>query len=327
MNETISIIVPIYNCGEYLRECIDSIIGQTYEDLEIILVDDGSTDHSPEICDEYAKRDGRIRVIHKPNGGVSSARNAGIMEAAGRYIQFVDGDDYIERNMSQILAESIRGFDIAICGYKMLTGGKTIHYSFANKQYETPAQLSDDLERLLETNHLHASWNKLFRRELIRNSYNEKMDMGEDIDFCLNYLSGCKRINIIADCLYNYRKMENSLTTKYRDDYYEIEKKLYRLVDRFCRENIKDEFCEQASSFFVKNTYYIFQKIIRQQKTFDKSRGKIQAILDDGVFKSVINRLSIRGLKYSPVIAMARRRNVKAIFFFFKLKTALIKLR
>ena len=107
MGEKTSVIVPIYKVEEYLHRCIDSIINQTYTNLEIILVDDGSPDNCPMICDEYAKKDSRIRVIHKKNGGLSDARNAGLEIATGEYIGFVDSDDWIHKDMYHILYKNI----------------------------------------------------------------------------------------------------------------------------------------------------------------------------------------------------------------------------
>ena len=106
MSDKISVIVPVYNVENYLRRCVDSIINQTYKNLEIILVDDGSPDNCPVICDEYAQKDSRIKVIHKENGGLSSARNCGMDMATGEYIGFVDGDDWIESDMYKFLIEN-----------------------------------------------------------------------------------------------------------------------------------------------------------------------------------------------------------------------------
>ena len=119
MNRIVSIIVPVYNVEQYIYECVDSLLGQTYRDLEIILVDDASPDHCPAICDEYALKDTRIRVIHKPNGGLSDARNAGIEVATGHYIMFVDSDDYIVPTMVEHLVSMAEqsGSAIASCGY------------------------------------------------------------------------------------------------------------------------------------------------------------------------------------------------------------------
>ena len=115
--ELITVIVPVYNVKDYLQQCVESICGQTYQNLEILLVDDGSTDGSGKICDELAKKDTRIKVIHKPNGGLSDARNAGLDVATGDYIGYVDSDDYIEPDMFEILLTNIEEHqaDISCC--------------------------------------------------------------------------------------------------------------------------------------------------------------------------------------------------------------------
>ena len=122
--DTISVIVPVYNIEGYLGKCIDSIIAQTYKDLEIILVDDGSSDHCGAICDKYAKKDNRIKVIHKPNGGLSDARNHGIEAATGSYLGFVDGDDYIEPQMYEKLHNALveNDAEMSICSFRYVGG-------------------------------------------------------------------------------------------------------------------------------------------------------------------------------------------------------------
>ena len=122
MNEKISIIVPVYNVEKYLKKCIDSIVNQTYKNLEIILVDDGATDRSGEICDELAKLDNRIKVYHKKNGGLSDARNYGVERATGSYVGFVDSDDYIDAEMYEKLYEAItkEAADVAECNLKIV---------------------------------------------------------------------------------------------------------------------------------------------------------------------------------------------------------------
>ena len=117
MNELISIIVPVYNVEQFLARCIDSIRAQTYRNIEILLIDDGSTDNSGRVCDEYAKQDGRIKVYHKPNGGVSSARNYGLDRATGKYIGFVDSDDFIAPDMYEYLIQLIKDTNAEICQF------------------------------------------------------------------------------------------------------------------------------------------------------------------------------------------------------------------
>ena len=118
MNPLISVIVPIYNVEKYLARCVDSIVNQTYKNLEIILVDDGSPDRCPQMCDDYAEKDSRIKVVHKKNGGLSDARNAGMAVATGEYISFIDSDDWIETSMFELLLNNIFQYDCEI------------HYSF-----------------------------------------------------------------------------------------------------------------------------------------------------------------------------------------------------
>ena len=117
MNPLISVIVPIYNVEKYLARCVDSIVNQTYKNLEIILVDDGSPDRCPQMCDDYAEKDSRIKVVHKKNGGLSDARNAGMAVATGEYISFIDSDDWIETSMFELLINNIFQYDCEIsCG-------------------------------------------------------------------------------------------------------------------------------------------------------------------------------------------------------------------
>ena len=131
MDKLVSVIVPVYRAEKYLERCILSIVGQTFRNIEIILVDDGSTDSSGSICDEYAARDNRIRVIHKSNGGLSDARNAGLEICRGEYIGFVDSDDYIELDMYEVLYKFaiVHRLDVCMCSSADVIDGKVINSS------------------------------------------------------------------------------------------------------------------------------------------------------------------------------------------------------
>ena len=160
----VSVIVPIYNVDMYLKRCIDSIINQILTNIEIILVNDGSLDTSPQICDDYARTDSRIKVIHKKNGGLSDARNAGIAVSTGRYLAFIDSDDYlIPGGMEEILALTERDFDICIFdSIAVNIDGKELEYR-AGCKGGTPLSLEECPELLLEGPDV---WNKIFRRRL-----------------------------------------------------------------------------------------------------------------------------------------------------------------
>ena len=168
----VSIIVPVYQVEKYIRQCIDSILAQTFTDFELILVDDGSKDNSGKICDEYAEKDKRIRVIHKENGGLSDARNKGLDNAAGKYFMFVDGDDYIAPNMAECLHNSIlkADADIAACNYRY------IFESDGKKDFttENKAEVLNANEifynRKNERNYgfWTVAWNKLYKAETFK---------------------------------------------------------------------------------------------------------------------------------------------------------------
>ena len=168
--DKISVIVAVYNIEAYLEKCVRSLRNQTYRNLQIILVDDGATDGCPAICDRLAEEDGRIQVIHKKNGGLSDARNAGIAAADGEYIAFVDGDDWIETDMYEKLLSAARQFDtpLAVCRYRKIYRNREVDAS-------TGAAVVFDGQEALESFLMeeddiciqNAAWNKLYRRELM----------------------------------------------------------------------------------------------------------------------------------------------------------------
>lgn len=207
----ISVIVPVYKVEAYLEKCVDSICRQTYKDLEIILVDDGSPDRCPQICDEYATKDNRIKVIHKDNGGLSSARNAGLDIARGEFISFVDSDDTIHSQMMEVLLSLIERKDIAICGHQEV---KEPHTSQKNETLRKNEPLRDKdlwIEIFCKLN--NAAWNKLYRKRLIGQlRFPIELLHGEDLIFNLNYLCQCKSGAINRTPLYNYIKREGSIT-------------------------------------------------------------------------------------------------------------------
>ncbi len=169
----ISVIIPVYRVEKYLGRCIDSILGQTYKNLEIILVDDGSDDRSGEICDEYAEKDARIIVIHKENGGLSDARNAGMKKATGEYIAFADSDDYFHKDMYQMMMAELmkENADVSICGYEYVYEGKDDDYGEVPEKYEKIIMDGREAQyRYYEcdlTLPLTVAWNKIYKKTLL----------------------------------------------------------------------------------------------------------------------------------------------------------------
>ena len=213
-DDIVSIIVPIYNVEKYLKRCIKSILGQTYKKIQIILVDDGSTDNCPAICDEYAEKDNRIKVIHKKNGGLSDARNAGIKHANGKYITFIDSDDYIDQNYIQVLYESIikTKSDIAIAGHKTIYPKKTIIHKAKSSIQITSEEA---LYRLLYDKELDTSaWAKLYKTALFNYIKYPKGRLFEDTATTYKLLDTAKKITIIPKAIYNYEIRDNSISTQ-----------------------------------------------------------------------------------------------------------------
>ena len=213
----ISIIIPVYNVEKYLPQCLESVCRQTYSFLEIILVDDGSTDDSGIICDIWAAKDSRIKVIHQNNSGVSSARNAGLQFASGEYIGFVDSDDWIESNMYEKLATAIRNADTVSCGYVDYPYGEGVPVPKGTKN-QPICDSADAIIAFFERNgYFTTLWNKLFRREVVMHEgkliqFDTSLSFGEDEVWLLMILRNCNRVGFVPEALYHWRPRSGSVT-------------------------------------------------------------------------------------------------------------------
>ncbi len=224
----LSIIVPVYNAEEYLEICLDSILAQTYEVYELILVDDGSTDTSPQICDNYAKAH-NIKVIHKKNGGITSARKAGVAEAVGKYIGFVDADDWIDKSMFEEMVDKAvsTGADIVSCGYiREDRYSSTVFLNQCEEGYYDKERLQTEIypsfiaygtdwvnQRIMPPHFV----DKIFRKDLLRpilDSADERVVWGEDMITVYPAILSAESIYIIKKAFYHYRKNVSSVSYK-----------------------------------------------------------------------------------------------------------------
>lgn len=208
--DLISIIVPIYNAEKYLKRCIESIISQTYLNLEIILVDDGSKDNSSKICDDYANKDNRIKVIHKENEGVSKARNDGLKLATGKYILFVDSDDWLEKEMCEKMINKIisNDSDLVVCEYNNFyeNENRTENVNLKDLKNVSFAEIiSDDSNK-----YGGFPWNKLIKRSVIKNNFREDIFYYENLLFFLENSNNIKRYSVVHEKLYNYNINDGS---------------------------------------------------------------------------------------------------------------------
>ena len=228
----LSVIIPVYNAEKYIEDCLESIIKQTYKNLEIILVDDGSTDNSYKLCENYMSKDNRIKVFHKENGGVSSARNLGIDNASGEYITFVDIDDSLsadmyEKMMTKLISEKA---DICVCNYQEVLKNKKVlskhDYSFGcfEKEEVLRGYLNDKFSPYV--------WDKIYKLNIVKeNKFNSHVLVCEDALFNLNICFYAKKIVAIDEYLYMYNKTNFQSLTKTLSRKFDYFKKMVEYVD------------------------------------------------------------------------------------------------
>ena len=285
MGKLISVIVPVYKVEAYLDDCLASIVCQSYHNLEIILVDDGSPDKCPQMCDEWAKKDTRVKVIHKKNGGLSSARNAGLDIASGDYIAFVDSDDWISKDMYAKMIAEIEAKNVDVVAAKILVCKPSAHYIFheekgsyivrENTVFSQREYLTLAMSNQIET----AVWNKLFKRKLFEGLRFKVGRLNED--FLMMYHIGTRLNSLlyISDVFYNYRIREGSICTT-GSTKHEMDKNIKEIsID--IENNPKLRYLKSSLYFFEFN-YYILCCILaikgRNKDDFDyysyKLKGK-----------------------------------------------------
>lgn len=217
MSVLLSIVIPVYNKEKYLKKCMNSVLNQTYQNFEVILVDDGSSDDSVQMCDRYAESDARVRVIHKPNGGVSTARNRGIEEARGQYITFLDSDDYIEPNMVELFVKAIEENDLPdlvfIREKSVNMEGKTIHINGEEPTGEIIVGDRKQAAQHIIGMQLNSMWGKSYRKDLVgQMRLVEGKKHGEDLLFNLQYLCKVKTMALVDEIVYSYVSNDDSIT-------------------------------------------------------------------------------------------------------------------
>lgn len=242
----ISIIVPVYNAEKYLHRCIDSILSQSYTDFELLIIDDGSTDSSGAICDEYAVDDSRVRVFHKPNGGVSSARNLGLDNAQGEYITFSDADDYVGEEWLAAYREVIvDGVDLAIQGYYIVDGDRTIEKNLFAHQGNTIVAKRELITSLMSQGIYGYLWVKLFRRQIIEENhirFDEQSAFREDEQFFTQYLIHVGSFMCIDK--ENYYYILPSSEKKYKGDAYYSLLPIFQSLDIIFDKKLPREICQ-----------------------------------------------------------------------------------
>lgn len=277
MRPLISVIVPVYKVEKYLDECIQSIVSQTYSNLEIILVDDGSTDNCPQMCDKWAMKDSRIRVIHQENGGLSAARNAGLDAASGEYIGFVDSDDYIRSDMYEILLQRLidSGKKIAYCySLHVMPAGKEVYYR--EEQGVRIFDARQTLRALYSSEFDIGMMSKLYAKELFNSLRFPVGEVNEDMTMWIPLLV---KSDGICDCgriLYCYRINPTSIT---RSSTYLQEKNshlVYQHLEQMRKQIIEYGLTDCLKGFGVYVAINSYQMALVQEKAYMKLSEKVK---------------------------------------------------
>ena len=323
-NRLVSVVVPIYNVEKYLDRCINSIVNQTYQNLEIILVDDGSPDRCPEMCDLWGKKDKRIKVIHKDNAGLGMARNTGIENARGEYICFFDSDDYVGLQTIEVTLEKAKqtGADVIVFGISDTDqNGKIMHSVVPNppKDFyygkEVQEILLPNMVSSTEFNVMLSACVMLFSMKMIKNRnwrfVSERAIIAEDVYSLMNLFSSVKSVCFISKALYYYCRNEESLTHTYREDRYDKIKFYYDESIKMCQENGYNENVQSR----VGVTYFSFtiaamKQIVKSKMEFkDKYRAIKNIVCDNHMHKVIVNTdVSMQSKAWKILISSMKHR-------------------
>ncbi|MFD1040620.1 glycosyltransferase [Virgibacillus byunsanensis] len=336
MNPQISIIVPIYNVEQYLHKCIDSILAQTFNDFELILVNDGSSDKSGEICDQFAKKDIRAKVIHKKNGGVSSARNKGIDIATGNFIGFVDPDDVIEPNMyDELLQSAIQlDADIVVCPIKtinLIIDRISISSIWRNNvgcvlNKETieneiiPSILAN------KTYSLVSSVNKLYKKsifDLYDIRFDENKHHSEDARLNFTFLMMINSLVFVDKPLYTYYiRKRNSLTQVFRSNLFDYIKDNRSFLINMCEKYNMNKNIESIKNHFTNVTLSHMQDVIINTNLTKGEKQKILlSIMEDEVFIDDISSYSSPTSFYKVVKMLSIKKHINLLIGLVRIKT------
>lgn len=250
----VSLIVPVYNAAPFLDNCLSSIRAQTYQEIEILLVNDGSTDASPELCRSYTRKDSRFRLIDKPNTGVSDSRNQALNQATGKYLQFLDSDDWLPADSTQLLVHSAEttGADLTLGHFYRVAGDRVAQRGHIKKErLLTRTEFAEEMIKAPANYYYGVLWNKLYRRSIVEaNHLRFPIDVSwcEDFLFNLNYIEHTRLVSAIPQPVYYYRKREDSLinsnislrrTVEMKRSTFDYYKELYQKLDLYEEQKAK----------------------------------------------------------------------------------------
>lgn len=325
MNKKISVIIPIYNAQETIERCVNSILNQTYSNLEIILINDGSKDKTEEICNNLMKIDNRIKYFYKKNSGVSDTRNYGLNIAKGDYISFIDADDYIEKNMYEVMINKSDDAEIIICDFFEVKNNKkeNVNNKMEEKIYYTLEGLITNIKNEEIYRYVNVPWNKLIKSEIIKNEkiiFNSKISLGEDLLFNLQCMKVSKKIKIINKKLYNFTINNVGLGLKKRN----INEYMNNSIEFISELSMLLESDISIGNILLNEICSIINRLINE---YDKKYAF--ELLENIKYEQKVYDLNYKVLtkKNYLVNFLLKHKNYKIIVYLYIIKNKLIKWR
>lgn len=324
--ELFSIVIPVYNCEKYLNKCIDSVLNQTFENFEVLLIDDGSTDRSRKICDEYLKKDKRIKVIHQKNSGVSSARNVGIDMAKGKYLSFLDSDDYVDEYWLETSIKYLNNYDIELLNYGFISevsndekNDMTEVYT-VEKYYSSKEMIKEDLVYLWDKHMLYNIWNKIYLTEIIRKNDLKfpNYNFAEDMYFNMEYLKHVNKFCNSSACFYHYiKERKESLTQKFNEKLFEIRVKEFYEFNEYFENNgfLREEYIEFSSRRFIERVLGCVENVCACNMKRQNKKGKIKMMINNKTVRYTLKKAKPHSIKVRVMLVPLRLKNVTLTCF------------
>jgi glycosyltransferase involved in cell wall biosynthesis len=325
-NRLVSVIIPVYNAENYLSRCIESVLVQTHPTFELILINDGSTDRSGEICDAYASQDERINVIHIDNNGPGNARNIGLQHAKGKFIQFTDSDDTLPPNYLEVMFYRMEQdhSDLVVCGSSIVKNSQeTDRLTVDELQSIQHAPVIELFIILLEKGLAYSSWNKLYRKDVIQQhkiNFGTEFNLGEDALFNISYIRNSKKISFETSVLYEYHQNEGSLVHRYSHNKFEIQTLLYDYLKRLVNDASGKDIIESMYLYYQYEFTFVFINYYLPgcpMSSMDRKK-MINAIIQDEKVQEIFTVRNHRSTLQKMIRRFVRMKNVTAMDLFLR---------
>lgn len=327
INELVSIIVPVYNSEKRIERCIESIIKQTYQNWELILVNDGSLDNSLKICNDYSNHDSRIKVYSQKNKGVSEARNLGIYHAKGEFVCFVDSDDSVDDRLLEVLINNQKDSDLVICGMNRIINQKVEINCIENTTISGQEMIVDFMQKYYLFWLVSSPWGKLYKKMYIpRSGFDKDISLGEDLKFNIAYFKNISNIKVISESLYNYYDNDYSLTKVYKKGNYEAIDNIYDVTKKYVllfNDESSIKFKNVNYKFFSFCVSFMSQNMINENKK--ERKELIKRICNNTNLRQAILNLPEISFIYKIYVFALKKKRTKELYLLswikFKINT------